>query len=123
MSPCSLSVAVHSPFPSAANILLKKPDSCTHKSIFTCDCTPHWEVRVADFDSIAQVSVLRYRAMARGKGSKDGKGQFLKVGVTGTSGYRAPEVCGGDCLYIYVYKCMLCAYVDMYLKVTIICGY
>ena len=48
---------------------------------------------MADFDSIGQVSVLRERAAMRGKKKlKSGRGPFLKVSATGTSGYRAPEV-------------------------------
>ena len=51
---------------------------------------------MADFDSIGQIFVLRERAAMRGKKKlKSGRGPFLKVSATGTSGYRAPEV-GSD---------------------------
>ena len=57
-------------------------------------------MRVADFDSVFHVSVARDRAQRR---------RQLKVGYTGTSGYRAPEVrsvphqfCVPTCMRFYM---------------------
>jgi serine/threonine protein kinase len=78
----------------ASNILVKRPDACSNSThtVFTCDCGPQWEVRIADFDSLGQVAVLRERAARRSKRATSGGRGFIKVSTTGTSGYRAPEI-------------------------------
>ena len=63
---------------------------------------------MVNFDSIGQIFVLRERAAMRGKKKlKSGRGSFLKVSATGTSGYRAPEV-SSDSADVRDYSVCLC---------------
>ena len=67
---------------------------------------------MADFDSVMHINVARERAERR---------KQLKVGNTGTSGYRAPEVRSASHHY-FVYVCVNISHVQMeYVCLVLMC--